>query len=285
MPPVRSAWQSAPPSVHALLARLEDELGPPERAIEPDPGHAWVVLTTDHVVYATPDEPTRQRLATELRRREWARAQGLPQPVVVRAAEDHVVVERLPDDPPVGRRFVELAIDLCERIGRADPPPVEVLASSDDRRASRRTLPLRAARMARSPMRMTAFKAAQRAAFTLDTPVLAHGDFHPGNLLYDAIRERLVPIDWEFVGPGPLHGDLLTLWVHLREPEDRDALVRAVLRAGADRQDVGTLQRWFVQRHLADLVTSTRVPEWNQAEIDRACGLLDEAVSAAGPSA
>jgi aminoglycoside phosphotransferase len=271
-------WDLAPPQVRTRLHELAAGLGPLEQVIEPDRGHAWIATTPDHVIYLVRGAATRRRVDLEERRRRWAESQGLPQPPVVARGEDHLVVRRLPQDPPVGRQYLELAVDLADRIASASVPD-ELLEASTDRRASRRGIGRRLARLVRSGLPLREFKQAQRAAFALEATALAHGDFHPGNLLYSSAERRLVAIDWEYLGPAPPHSDLLTLWVHLPQPADRAWLVEHVLAAGADPRAVAVQQRWYVYRHLGDLVAGTPVAGWDRAAIRRARALLDEVLA------
>ncbi|MDP9341643.1 MAG: aminoglycoside phosphotransferase family protein [Actinomycetota bacterium] len=254
---------SDPPSVsHSLLA-VQNAIGERARLFEPGPWqNSWVGRGERHFVYVADSPAGRRRILLETGRLQWAALSGISAPAVVAAAPDGswLATERVADDVPAGPAYVRAAVALAEAVAAAPPPPPSFLAGSEERRASRWTLPARLARLAASPIDVREFVAVRRRALTLPADQLAHGDYHPGNVLFDATSGRAFVTDMEFLGMAPRGTDLMTLWCGLERSEDRDAVLEAVLAGATDpeRTRLAVLHHWLALRSLADVALVPR---------------------------
>jgi aminoglycoside phosphotransferase (APT) family kinase protein len=77
-----------------------------------------------------------------------------------------------------------------------------------------------------APRDLLAARRATRQAGTV--PVVSHGDYHAGNLMWDGTS--LWVIDWELLAPRPAGWDLMTLWPTLEDGGDRQRLFDAAVR-------------------------------------------------------
>lgn len=251
---------SVPARVHPAWSAARVALGTDPEVLRPWPGQgSWVATTRDVVVYLAGGEPERTRVWLEALRLRWAASVGIPVPAVVEVDRRFrwLAVERVPDDPPEGRDYVRAALFAGRTVASAPPPPVDVVGAARPRRASRRSIPVRLARMVRSPLDVAEFRAVRRAALALPSVELAHGDFHPANVLFDRRSGRVRLIDFEFLGLAPRGTDPLMLWTALDRSEDRHAVIDAVLTGTSpeERERLAVLHRWLALRVLADLVT------------------------------
>ncbi len=157
-------------------------------------------------------------------------------------------------------------------------PPAGVLDGGPTRIGPRRGRLRRAARLAASGVDVREFARVRRLALALPAERLAHGDFHPGNLLFDQATGAVLLTDFEFLGPAPAGSDLLQLWATLERNDDR-ALVLDALLAGTppdQRRRVGLLHRWVALRTLAERLTA-RPAEREPDQINESRRLVVEA--------
>jgi Phosphotransferase enzyme family len=155
---------------------------------------------------------------------------------------------------PVRRRRVRHGGGRCRH---PDPGRAGVVLDADRRRPLARPARgrlRRIARQVRSGLPLREFARVRRIAAELPRPTVAHGDYHPGNLLFDERAGRLAVIDWTHAGPAPRHTDLVRLWGQLPSDDDSAALIEAVLRTTprAGRPDLGALWHWLALRQLAE---------------------------------
>ena len=224
-------------------------------------------------------EAGRRRILLEARRLEWAAEQGISVPPLVAVAPDGswLATERVPDDQPAGPTYVESAVATARTIAGAEPPPASLLEARDSGRPSRWTLPVRVARLAASGIDVRAFARARRQARRLPADELAHGDYHPGNVLFDRRSGRVFVMDMELLGLAPMGTDLLTLWCGLESADDREAVLVAIL-AGTTRADRERLHHWLALRWLADVTLLPRRGESERrALLQHSLARVDEA--------
>ncbi len=253
-----------PPALTEAAGAVAAVSGEAPRIFQPMPTQrSWVGSTSRHFVYLAGDSAGRARVRLERARSEWAREHGIPTPAVVAAAEDGswLVVERVPDDAPEGAAYVKAALEAALAFADAPAPPAALLRGSTSRRASRRTLPVRLARMVRWGVDLREFAAVRREALRLPPDTMSHRDFTVGNVLFDAARGRVHVMDLEFMGLAPRGMDPLTLWCGLDAREDREAVVDALLSGadGRERDRLGVLHRWLALRSFADRAVA---PPW-----------------------
>ncbi len=119
--------------------------------------------------------------------------------------------------------------------------------------------------------------AARAAARTLPQVPVAHGDYYHRNVLWRPEGELCV-VDWEYLGAGPRHGDLLRLWTILPDRADRDALLDRILAAApaAQHREVATLGLWLALRLLGENLKAAR-EDRNSADLAHAWSIQSEA--------
>ena len=245
--------------VHRRLSALQRHLGETPHVPEHWWGkQMWVALTPSFAVYLAVGEAARHRLPMEERRLRWAAAQGIPTPEVLERTEDWLITRRVRRDDQGGPPFVAAVSDVAARIARITAPPAEILGGGRLRRAPRRSVAVRLGRMAAGPVSVRAFLAARHAVAAIPSDTLAHGDFIPSNLPFDRAAGVIHVVDWEMLGFAPACTDLLTLWPHLLDSDDRAALLEAALVRARDRRALGAVHRWLTVRAVADLVTAPR---------------------------
>ena len=260
----------------ALLAAAERDLGERADLARTKTGAAHVALTRSFAIYLGEDEAARSRLAREAALLDWAAGQEIAVPQVVELTADRLVTRRVAADEQRGAAFVAAAVAAADSVARATPPAPALLQTSSSRRAPRRTVLVRAARMARSPLSLAEFRRARAGLGRLHDSTLAHGDFHPRNLLYDSAAGVVRLVDWATVGPGPAGADLLSLLPQLPHPDDRAALLAAVRARVADEQHLAALRHWMAVRYVADLVTGRPRRRWQQERIGPALDRMAE---------
>lgn len=208
-------------------------------------------LSQDMVLALSTGDEGFQHLASELDGRAWAAGIDVPAP------------EALASDPErrwhLARRGHEvealtgdLAAAAVAFALRVETGPWHERPHATSWRAPRRTLPLRLAKLVRHRVPIRRFAAARAAVAALPDDGMAHGDYHPGNLLLAG--DRLVVVDWEFLAPAPAGVDVMRLWTTARTPAERTAVREAVLADADDarRHRLGVVGRWLALRALAE---------------------------------
>lgn len=213
------------------------------------------------VVVELADSPAgRVRLRRELWGRAWAAAVGLATPAVHAADPDGawLVGEWIEPGFPGGPAFLDRAVEAAERIRRAPPPPLGPPASVW--RSPATAAPGRTARAVAARMPLRLWWAARAAARALPRTPVAHGDFYHRNVLWQPDRDRVSLVDWEYLGPGPRHGDLLRLWTILPRRDDRDAVLDRLLVAApaAEHREIATLGLYLALRLWGENVKTPR---------------------------
>lgn len=235
-----------------------------------------VAMSASLVAYLAIDRHAGERLALEAARLAWAARAGVPVPTIVDFDSQRrwLVVTRAPDDDILGPRYVDAALAAATTLSQAtEPLPA---GAPRDRRAGRRSLLARMARMTGSPLNLMEFTRvrAEAAEFPRDTTV--HGDFHQGNVLSDG-GTAVTVVDFEFVGPGSAGSDIADLWTDLPDVHDRERLLEGGLAAMPGREEqLLTLLHWSTLRHLADLVSGVPRRNWDRPQIDQARGRVAE---------
>jgi hypothetical protein len=253
---------AVPAPIEAVRRAAETAVGEPARLFEPAPDQdTWVGRGDTHFLYLAVEPAGRERILLEARRLGWARGLGVRAPEVTAMDPDGawLATALLREDAPAGAAYVGGALDAADRIAAADPAP-GVLGGVATRRAARWSLPLRALRMAASPIDVKEFAAAKRRAAAIPDDGLAHGDFHPGNVLFDEPAGTVWITDWEMLDHAPRGTDALTLWCGLERGDDRD-LVTDALAAGTskgERDRLAVLRHWLAIRTLADVALTPR---------------------------
>jgi hypothetical protein len=266
--------------IEETLSRASEMLGARPRLVVTRPGQPWVGLTADCAIHIAYDERTRNRIAEEAARLQWAARQGIPVPAVRDSRPEWLVTERAVNDGATGGRpYVEAAVAAARAISGAAEPPPSVRAPLPSHGGGQWAGLVRLSRIARSPLSPLEFRRARAAASALPGQALAHGDFVLHNILFDAARGTVTVIDWEFLRYAPAHFDLLLLWPRLEAAEDRAVVLEAVLSTTQDRRAVGVLHHWLSVRLLADLVTKTSPRAWARDRIDEAVRRVAEARS------
>ncbi len=198
------------------------------------------------------------RLRREIWGRAWAQTVGVPTVRLLGADPDGgwLVSEWVEALPPTGAAFLDRAIDVADRIAAAPPPlpgPPPAVWRSPRSAALVRTARALAGRM---PMRL--WLASRAVAGGLPRVAVAHGDYYHRNVLWRDGEVRVV--DWEFLGEGPRHGDLLRMWTVLPARDDRDALIDRLLgRAdAAGRREIAALALFLALRLLGENLKGAR---------------------------
>jgi hypothetical protein len=198
----------------------------------------------------------RLRLQRELWGRCWAAAAGLPTPTVLGAdpAGGWLVSSWLEPAVPTGPGFLDAAVETAARIAAAPPPPPGPPRSVW--RSPLRSAPLRLARGALGGVPTQLWWAARQAVARLPQVPVAHGDYYHRNVLWCPGRGGLYTVDWEYLGPGVRHSDLLRLWSVLPDPADRAGLLARLLDdvPAAERAEIATLGLYLALRLLGENV-------------------------------
>lgn len=196
----------------------------------------------------------------ELRGRRWASGLGLDTPEVLAAAADGtwVLSRRLPLRRASGVGYVDQALLTAEVIAGGPPPPPGPPATAW--RGSRRSLVARTVRGVAAGVPLRLWWAARAAARSLPQVPIAHGDFYHRNVLWPADRDRVAVVDWEYLGPGPRHGDLVRMWTILPDADDRGLLLDRLLGRlpRGEWREVGTLLVWLSLRLLGENAKAPR---------------------------
>ncbi len=248
---------AVPASAEAIRRAAEAVVGEPVRVFVPAPGQSsWVGRGETQFVYLARDETGRERNVLEAERLAWAARVGIRAPRVTAAdpGRTWLATARVPDDPPMGPVYVGAALQAADRIAAA-PAPEGMLSGRRVRRAPRWSLPVRLARMAASPIDVREFAAARRNALALPADALAHGDFHPGNVLFDAGSGTVNVTDWENLGMAPPGTDQLALWCGLETEDDREMVMDHLLTGTSldEREGLLALRHWLALRTSADI--------------------------------
>ena len=264
-----------PPSLAPVLRSFIDRYGEPERWARTEIHRPWVVVSRETVGYLAYDEASLERLERERTRLLWARSAGVPTPEIVEDSDTMFVTSRSPIDPPSGARYVELAVEAAMTITAAEPPPLSKL--SGRRRASKITLPIRGARAVAGGLDPRRFISAKRAASMLPRDALSHGDFHTNNVLFDSGAERVVVIDWSYLGFQPRWTDLVYFWTRLPAPQDRALLADRLIELADDHRHLGALLRWIAIRSYAEMVTDEAWRRRDRVKLEQGRLVMDEA--------
>lgn len=264
-----------PPSLAPVLRSFIERYGEPERWARTEIHRPWVVVSREAVGYLAYDETSLERLERERTRLIWARSAGVPTPEIVEDSKAMFVTRRSPVDPPAGTRYIELAIDAAMTITAAEPPPLSKL--SGRRGASKFTLPIRGARAIVGGLDPRRFTSAKRAVSLLPRDALSHGDFHPNNVLFDSRAERVMVIDWSYLGFQPRWTDLVYFWTRLPDPEDRDLLAKRLIDLADDHRHLGALLRWIAIRSYAEMVTDEAWRKRDRDKLEQGRLVMDEA--------
>lgn len=248
----------------AGLAAAGRAAGEPLSPLPDRPGATALVAVGERTVaYVAWDEATRARLVHEQAALGLlaGRAVPVPRPVAVDEDAGWLLVERAAEHRAAGPAYVEAAVQAAAAIAAVPlpalaEPPLRAAGrgGSGARRAPRRGLALRTLRSLLGPVPVRAFLRHRAAAARLPRTTTAHGDFHPGNVLWDAHARRVTVIDLELLAPAPVGLDLCQLWCGLEEAADRD-LVLAALRALPGAQP-DVLLPWIAVRSLADVTAA-----------------------------
>lgn len=230
------------------------------------------------VVEVAESETGRLRLRRELWGRRWARQVGIPTIPVLHEDPDGawVVAEWWHPAAPTGPAFLDDAVTTALRIaGSPEPQPGPPPARWT---SPRRAAPIRLARGVLGGVPTRLWLAARRAAATLPRVPVAHGDFYHRNALWCPDRGGLHVVDWEYLGPGHRHGDLVRLWTLLPHRADRDALLERVLALvpASEHRDVGLLALYLALRLLGENVKGAR-SDRHRADLDHARSIQPEA--------
>lgn len=264
-----------PPSLAPVLRSFIEHHGEPDRWARTEVHRPWVVISREAVGYLAYDKASLERLERERTRLIWARNAGIPTPEIVEDSDAMLVTSRSPIDPPTGTRYVELAIETALSIAAAEPPRLSKL--SGRRGASKITLPIRGVRAIRGGLDPRRFINAKRAVLLLPHDTLSHGDFHPNNVLFDSRADRVVVIDWSYLGLQPRWTDLVYFWTRLPAPEDRDLLAGRLIEIADDRRHLGALLRWVSIRSYAEMVTDEPWRGRDTTKLEQGRRVMDEA--------
>jgi hypothetical protein len=250
-------------SMPAVLARKLCDLGLDPHTARVDDyalriGDIGRAFTPDVVVEVALTERGLADLRLERQARQWAADRGIRTPAVLEYGPTWMAGEVWPTGPATGAVFVAEAVRAADHIS-AEPAPDWMCAGPGRWRAPARGRLRRVVRLAQSGVPLAEFARARRVAADLPLTVTAHGDYHPGNLLFDTASGQLAVIDWTHAGPAPRYTDLLRLWGQAPSDEDSEALASTVLATVTDdeRVGVGALWHWLALRQLAEYLTQS----------------------------
>lgn len=239
-----------------LLARAAQVVGEALTPFPRDVGQERLVAhSSTRVVYLAGDPAAAPDLDLEARRLVWARAAGVPVPIVEHVGEGIVVATRVPDDPQRGAAFGHALVASLTALASAPPPPAELLAGG---RARTDGGPDRIGRVRRAltgGVDVVGYLRARRTVASLPLEVACHGDAHDGNLLYDAAADVVRLADWEMLHVGPRGSDLAVAWANLGCPVARGVVREALHAEVGAAQVAAVLMGWAAHVHLLDLVT------------------------------
>jgi hypothetical protein len=249
--PVRNLLAEAGVPVGAL--RPAGRLGP-RRPVHRLAGGGLIVEL------ASAGEAGRLRLRREAWGRSWAQSVGVRTVPLLGAGPEGewLVSEWWEPSAPGGAGYLDDAISTALRIASAPPPPAgpppNVWSSP------RRAVPLRLAKGLLGGVPTRLWWAARQAASELPTVPVAHGDFYHRNALWCPERGGVHVVDWEYLGPGTRHSDLVRLWTLLPLSSDREDLQARMLRlVPADQhRELGVLALYLALRLLGENVKGDR---------------------------
>jgi hypothetical protein len=220
----------------------------------------------------------RTRLRRELWGRAWAVRAGLPTAAVHGAAPDGswLIGEWVPPAPIGSPQYLDRAVETAAAIAAAEPPPVG--HGSSVWRSPRRAALVRTARALAGRMPMRQWWAARAAARAVPQVPTCHGDFYHRNVLWRPEQDQVCVVDWEYLGAGPRHGDLLRLWTVLPHRRDRDALLERIFAGAppAQHREIATLALWLALRLLGENVKAARADR-NAPDLAHAWSIQPEA--------
>ncbi|GAA3397430.1 phosphotransferase [Cryptosporangium minutisporangium] len=268
-----------PPALRSLLA----DVGVPPDALTTAgfvgprrPVHR--LLGGGLVVEVASTDAGRLRLQRELWGREWARQVGVRTVPILGADRSGgwMVAEWWRPAPPAGAAFLDDAVATALQIA-GSPPPAPGPPPAHWR-SPRRTAPIRLVRGLLGGVPTRLWLAARRAAATLPSVPVAHGDFYHRNALWCPERGGVHVVDWEYLGPGRKHGDLLRLWTLLPDRADRDALLHRILDLTPpdEHREVGTLALYLALRLLGENVKGSPADR-HRADLEHARSIQPEA--------
>lgn len=258
--PVASDGPDLPPELRHALEVLGTD---PCDLVERSPGRPRPVrhLVGGGVIVDVARDATGRHLnGLEVFGRRWAASHGLPT-ARLHAADPHgawLVGEFVASGEPGGPDYVAAALEVARGMAalpapRGGPAPVTW-------RASRRTLPVRVARLVAAGLPLQRWRAARAAALALPDEVTAHGDYYFRNVLWAGADEGVRLVDWEYLGRAPRHADPLRLWSCMKAEADRNLLVEELLRVApaGERRPIGLLAHWLGLRLFAENVSAPR---------------------------
>lgn len=270
------------PDPSAVIARLADATGDEyDEPIWVKRKDHWRLNGRKTVAYAAVSETGRAVVRKEIGLYEWGAANEIPVPPLV--AHDgsgaFIAFEKIPVDPPHGSTYVRLGIDAIDRFNSASRPPGFLVEDRPRRGPRARSAPIRRIRMRRASLDPREIRDVRSRFGRLDADVLAHGDFHTGNFLFDASRGRAHVIDLEYMGLSPALIDLATFWATLERPDDRDLVLegmRARLPAGGE-EHMGLVLHHAILRFLEEVTTWSPRKDWNQHRVAQGFVALETA--------
>ena len=220
----------------------------------------------------------RIRIERELWGRTWATRHGIPTATVHAADPDGgwMVSEWVEPGAPGGSSYLDHAVAAAVAIAHAPVPPPGPPASVW--RSARHAAAARTVRAIAGRMPMQLWWAARTAVQALPQVPVAHGDFYHRNVLWRPDAGQVCVVDWEYLGIGPRHGDLLRLWTILPARADRDALLERILAAtpSAQHREVAALGLWLALRLLGENIKAAR-RDRNAADVAHARSIQPEA--------
>jgi len=230
------------------------------------------------VVEIADTDTGRLRLRRELWGREWARQVGIPTVPVLAADPDGgwLVAEWWRPARPAGAGFLDDAVATALRIAGSPPPPPGPPPAVWT--SPRWVAPVRLLRGAVGGVPTRLSLAARRAAAALPDVPVAHGDFYHRNALWCPERGGVHVVDWEYLGSGRRHVDLVRLWTLLPQRTDRDALRDRILALTPldEHRDIGALALYLALRLLGENVKGRR-GDRHRADVDHARTIQPEA--------
>jgi hypothetical protein len=246
------ALPGCPEGLRAELARR----GATVRAVDPDPPTLYVHLDApDGPLFAwyTEDGSRGAVLAQEAAVREAIGRRGAlaTPPIMARGANWRL--EPAVDSEPIRGRALDVVLEAAAVIPDLTLPP----AADEVGRERRLPRLRRRLRVLRSAIPRTDALRARRILARSELPrALSHGDFHPGHVLPSGDVAWVV--DWELAGPRPAGYDLMTLWAHLDDDDDRERVLEGAVRMVGSRHSAELLRLRYA---VAVLVMATNVSE------------------------